>query len=133
KSRRSDLGGLEVNTGAGIAEGGASSWLGGIVVIEAELGGAAVLGGYVALTSGCVGGACTLTAGGDARYGRLPPGEVADRSTGMVIRESNVDAMARVHRDLEEVGEAAVGAAGQSAGRDATGMVGVIGGLAQGE
>jgi len=50
----------------------------GIVVIEAELGLAAMLAVYVTLTASFVGGACALAFGGDARSRRLLPREVGD-------------------------------------------------------
>ena len=43
KGGRSDLRGLKIDARAGIAERDASSWLSGIVIIEAELGLAAML------------------------------------------------------------------------------------------
>jgi len=56
--------------------------------------------------------ACTLALGDDASGCFLLPREVRDRSTRMVIRVGNVDAMARwVNRDLEKVSKAPVGAA----------------------
>jgi len=45
----------------------------GIVIIEAELGLAAMLAVYVAATASFVGGACTLAFGGDARSGNTAP------------------------------------------------------------
>ncbi len=57
-------------------------------------------------------GPCTLALGDDASGCFLLPREVRDRSTRMVIRVGNVDAMVRwVNRDLEKVSKAPVGAA----------------------
>ena len=116
KGRGRDLRGLKYNSGTRIAVGCAASWLVGIVVVEAELGLAAMLSIFVAVTASFVGGPCTFAFGGDAGGCLLLPREVRDRRTRMIIRISNVDEMARVHRDLEKVGQAAVGAAQQAAG-----------------
>src|SRR6202023_2239488 len=103
------------------------------VMIEAELALPAMLAVFVAVTASLMGGACTLAVGGDARSRRLFPREVRDRRTGMIIRIGNVDEMVRVHPNLEEVGEAAVGTAQQAAGRDLTRVVGVVGSLSERE
>ena len=116
EGRSRDLRGLEGNTGTRIAVGCAASWLGGIVVSEAELGLAAILSFHVAVTASFVGGPCTLAFGRDASGRRLLPREVRDRRTGMIVRIGNVDEMVGINRDLEKVGQAAVGAAQQAAG-----------------
>src|SRR5712692_1840745 len=86
-----------------------------IVVMEAEVGSASVLAGFVALTVCFVN--CTWARGDDAAGCLLLPREVRYRRTRMVIRVGNVDEMVRrVNRDLEKVCKAAVGAAKQAAG-----------------
>src|SRR5260370_14341689 len=99
------MGGLKIDTCAGIAERRAPSWLVGIVVIEAERGLAAFLAAYVAATARFVGGAGTLAFNGDAPGRRLFPREVRDRRTGVIIRVGNVDHMIRVHPNQEGVRE----------------------------
>src|ERR1700730_6329911 len=116
KGGRSDLGGLKIDARAGIAERDASSWLVGIVRIEAELGLAAMLAVEVAATGSFVGGAGALASDGDAGSGPPLPREIRNRRTRMVSRIGNVDEMVRVHSNLEEIGEAAVGTAQQAAG-----------------
>ena len=107
---------LKIDAGAGIAIGGASSGLVGIVIIEAELRLAAVLAVLVAIAATFVRGSGALAFGRDAGGCRLLPREVRDGGTGMIVRKGNVDEMVRVNADLEEVGEAAVRGARQAPG-----------------
>src|SRR5258708_33546150 len=91
ESRGRDLRRLKIDAGAGIAERRASSWLGGVVIIEAERGLATMLAVYVAATPSLVGGSCTLAFRGDAGSCRFFPCEVRDGRTGMIIREGDAE------------------------------------------
>src|SRR5581483_3650323 len=129
--RGGELRGLEVNARARIAERRAVRPLTGIVIVEVEMGVAAVLAVFVAIAAGFVTGTRTFALGSNGRG--LLSREVRDRRAGMIVRIGNVDTVARIHTDLEKVGQAAVGAAQQASSRDLTRMVGVVGGLAERE
>src|SRR5713101_1129321 len=106
---------MEVRPCTGITEVFGVRFLIAIVVMETEVGTAALLAGFVALPVFFV--TSTWTAGDDAR-GCFPlPREICECRARIVIVVGHVDEMIRrVNRDLEKVTKAAVGAKRVKAG-----------------